>query len=294
MGVRGDRREPRAQPALPLRARCGSRWAPCSPAAGWWCPGAFDPAAVTAAIEARAADLDVLRADPPAAALRALGRGRRARPVELPAGGARRRAVPAAVKRRLVELFPEGTTWEFYGSTEGQFTACRSEEWLERPGTVGRARPGASSSRRRRTARSGAGSPSTPGSATSATPRRPPPPGGRRVHRRRPGPAGRGRLPLPRRPPRGPDHHRRRERLPARGRERAPRAPRRRRTSRCTPCPTTTGASGSAPRWSAAATEAELAAYARERLSPPKRPKTWRFLDELPRTLTGKVRRDQL
>ena len=37
-------------------------------------PGPFDPAAVTAAIEARAADLDVLRADPPAAALRALGR----------------------------------------------------------------------------------------------------------------------------------------------------------------------------------------------------------------------------
>ena len=42
------------------------------------------------------------------------------------------------------------------------------------------------------------------------------------------------------------------------------------------------------------ATEAELAAYVRERLSPPKRPKTWRFLDELPRTLTGKVRRDRL
>jgi long-chain acyl-CoA synthetase len=49
---------------------------------------------------------------------------------------------PDAVKRRLVETFPEGSTWEFYGSTEGQFTACRSEEWLEQPGTVGRARPG--------------------------------------------------------------------------------------------------------------------------------------------------------
>jgi long-chain acyl-CoA synthetase len=49
---------------------------------------------------------------------------------------------PEALKRRLVEAFPEGSTWEFYGSTEGQFTACRSEEWLERPGTVGRARPG--------------------------------------------------------------------------------------------------------------------------------------------------------
>ena len=49
---------------------------------------------------------------------------------------------PEALKRRLVEAFPDGSTWEFYGSTEGQFTACRSEEWLERPGTVGRARPG--------------------------------------------------------------------------------------------------------------------------------------------------------
>ncbi len=49
---------------------------------------------------------------------------------------------PERVKRRLIEVFPAGSTWEFYGSTEGQFTACRSEEWLERPGTLGRARPG--------------------------------------------------------------------------------------------------------------------------------------------------------
>jgi len=51
---------------------------------------------------------------------------------------------PDPVKRRLIALFPTGSTWEFYGSTEGQFTACRSEEWLEHPGTVGRARPGRS------------------------------------------------------------------------------------------------------------------------------------------------------
>ncbi|MCW2818721.1 MAG: AMP-dependent synthetase [Marmoricola sp.] len=53
---------------------------------------------------------------------------------------------PEWVKRRLVELFPPRSTWEFYGSTEGQFTACRSEEWLERPGTLGRPRPGRSMS----------------------------------------------------------------------------------------------------------------------------------------------------
>ncbi len=51
---------------------------------------------------------------------------------------------PDALKTRLIEAFPPGSTWEFYGSTEGQFTACRSEEWLARPGTVGRARPGRS------------------------------------------------------------------------------------------------------------------------------------------------------
>lgn len=49
---------------------------------------------------------------------------------------------PDHLKERLIEVFPAGSTWEFYGSTEGQFTACRSEEWLARRGTVGRARPG--------------------------------------------------------------------------------------------------------------------------------------------------------
>jgi long-chain acyl-CoA synthetase len=51
-------------------------------------------------------------------------------------------ACPPPVKERMTELFPAGATWEFYGSTEGQFTACRSEEWRAHPGTVGRARPG--------------------------------------------------------------------------------------------------------------------------------------------------------
>ena len=51
-------------------------------------------------------------------------------------------ACPQPVKERLLQTFPPGTTWEFYGSTEGQFTACSGEEWQQRPGTVGRARPG--------------------------------------------------------------------------------------------------------------------------------------------------------
>ena len=47
-----------------------------------------------------------------------------------------------AVKRRAIAAFPRGAVWEFYGSTEGQFTACSPEDWSEHPGTVGRARPG--------------------------------------------------------------------------------------------------------------------------------------------------------
>jgi long-chain acyl-CoA synthetase len=49
---------------------------------------------------------------------------------------------PAPLKRRAMAAFGPEVLWEFYGSTEGQFTACRSTEWEQRPGTVGRARPG--------------------------------------------------------------------------------------------------------------------------------------------------------
>ncbi len=49
---------------------------------------------------------------------------------------------PPAVKRAAMARVRPGALWEFYGSTEGQFTVCSPEEWLQRPGTVGRARPG--------------------------------------------------------------------------------------------------------------------------------------------------------
>jgi long-chain acyl-CoA synthetase len=49
---------------------------------------------------------------------------------------------PSDLKRRAMEWLPPGTLWEFYGSTEGQFTAISPQEWLERPRSVGRARPG--------------------------------------------------------------------------------------------------------------------------------------------------------
>jgi acyl-CoA synthetase (AMP-forming)/AMP-acid ligase II len=49
---------------------------------------------------------------------------------------------PPALKRAALGRLGPGVLWEFYGSTEGQFTVCSPEEWSERPGTVGRARPG--------------------------------------------------------------------------------------------------------------------------------------------------------
>jgi long-chain acyl-CoA synthetase len=49
---------------------------------------------------------------------------------------------PPSVKRDTMARVSPGEVWEFYGSTEGQFTVCCPDEWLEHPGTVGRARPG--------------------------------------------------------------------------------------------------------------------------------------------------------
>lgn len=49
---------------------------------------------------------------------------------------------PDPIRRRAYEVFGTEVVWEFYGSTEGQFTACPAPQWLARPGTVGTARPG--------------------------------------------------------------------------------------------------------------------------------------------------------
>jgi long-chain acyl-CoA synthetase len=204
---------------------------------------------------------------------------------------------PPAVKRRLVELFPEGSTWEFYGATEGQFTACRSEEWLERPGTVGRARPGRSLSvdddgtiwctgpdHARFTY---FGDPDKTAAAWRDTPE------GRAFTV---GDVGRiddeGYLHL---------DGRRTDLIITGGVNVYPLEV----ENALLELP---GVEDVAvfgvpdDDWGhrvcaavvGSADEAELAAYARERLSPPKRPKTWTFLDDLPRTPTGKVRRDQL
>jgi long-chain acyl-CoA synthetase len=49
---------------------------------------------------------------------------------------------PPSLKWAALDAVGPGVLWEFYGSTEGQFTACPTDEWSARPGTVGRARPG--------------------------------------------------------------------------------------------------------------------------------------------------------
>ncbi len=49
---------------------------------------------------------------------------------------------PPELKRRIHQWAGLDQTWEFYGSSEGQFTSCSGREWEERPGTLGRARKG--------------------------------------------------------------------------------------------------------------------------------------------------------
>ena len=39
-------------------------------------------------------------------------------------------------------VFPPGVVWEFYGATEGPGTIICPDEWLARPGSVGRPWPG--------------------------------------------------------------------------------------------------------------------------------------------------------
>jgi long-chain acyl-CoA synthetase len=49
---------------------------------------------------------------------------------------------PPAVKRQIMEVFPPRTIWEYYGASEGMGTVISPEEWLRKPGSVGRAFPG--------------------------------------------------------------------------------------------------------------------------------------------------------
>jgi long-chain acyl-CoA synthetase len=49
---------------------------------------------------------------------------------------------PVAVKRRMMAAFPRTAIHELYGASEGGATRISPEEWLERPGSVGKPWPG--------------------------------------------------------------------------------------------------------------------------------------------------------
>ena len=48
-----------------------------------------------------------------------------------------------AAKEELQSLLSKTRIWEFYGSTEGHFTRISTDEWREKPGSVGKPREGA-------------------------------------------------------------------------------------------------------------------------------------------------------
>ncbi len=49
---------------------------------------------------------------------------------------------PLPVKRRILEVFPPAVVTEFYGASESGVSMITAEEWLQRPGSVGRPWPG--------------------------------------------------------------------------------------------------------------------------------------------------------
>jgi len=49
---------------------------------------------------------------------------------------------PVPVKRKIIDVFPAGSVWEYYGASEGMASVISPEEWLAKPGSVGRPFPG--------------------------------------------------------------------------------------------------------------------------------------------------------
>jgi long-chain acyl-CoA synthetase len=51
---------------------------------------------------------------------------------------------PVEVKWKVLQMFPEGSVYEYYAATEGVATECPEEVWRHKPGTVGLPLPGVS------------------------------------------------------------------------------------------------------------------------------------------------------
>ena len=134
---------------------------------------------------------------------------------------------PIDVKRRMIDWWGP-IILEAYSSTEGAGTTVTSEEWLAKPGTVGR--PSRACVLRILDDDGNECAPGTPGlvylarrcgsSTTTTTPTRPPPTVRATLHGRRHRIPRRRRLPVPLRSPGRHDHLGRREHLPGRGRRR--------------------------------------------------------------------------
>jgi long-chain acyl-CoA synthetase len=45
---------------------------------------------------------------------------------------------PIPVKRKIMEVFPAGSVWEYFGMSEGFVSLISPEDWLAKPGSVGR------------------------------------------------------------------------------------------------------------------------------------------------------------
>jgi long-chain acyl-CoA synthetase len=52
--------------------------------------------------------------------------------------------IPVDIKWKVLDLFPEGSVYEYYAATEGVATECPEDMWRARPGTVGKPMPGVS------------------------------------------------------------------------------------------------------------------------------------------------------
>jgi long-chain acyl-CoA synthetase len=48
---------------------------------------------------------------------------------------------PRDIKEAVIRMFPENTVWEVYGGTEGSMSMISPQEWLAKPGSVGRVFP---------------------------------------------------------------------------------------------------------------------------------------------------------
>ena len=215
---------------------------------------------------------------------------------------------PVPVKRRIIDVFPPDTVWEYYGRQRGHglghlprrvagqagqrgpalSRACRCGSWTRTAPSCPPARWGRSTSRP---------SPAS-ASATTTPPTRPTPAWrGDYFTVGDMGWLGRGRLPVPGRPAHRPHHQRRGQHLPGRGGDGPGRGRRRGRRGGHRPARRAHGPEGARRGGAAPRRRPRRRGAARPRLAGRladyKRPRTVEFVDELPREPNGKVLKTQ-